>query len=533
MGNQLYDLQKGFKILQPKVISYLRKCFSYSISQNIGDSKKTAEAITNIIPHAFGEHNGCGNWCKFKLDPKRKHSSLPYGKCLAGLELREALKKVFSKHADNAARLCFKSSTNPNESFNNMVASKAPKYCHYSKSESLDFRIASTVCQKNVGETYVNIVNDEISLSPGKVCRQVSNRRDSIFLKRKERDTTLKAKRRRLQLKSLRNTTTTQKEVREGVTYQSSMCLNSPNDDQLVSIPPLQPRPKTTTKSNERLLTSIMCAFDLETTSLLDSCEIAQISVVTLDEQYVLDTYVLPNGDISSYSSKVTALTKRGSSLFHQGKLVSSVPIREGLVMFSEWLSSLNEEIVLLGHNIKAFDCKHFLRHTKECDLESSFQRIVGYIDTLPLFKSLYPENTTYSQQHLYRNIIGGEYDAHNSLADVKALAKILNLPNVTTDVLCSFSMTSSSVEEYCSFLSEKKSNVESFHILLQEKVLSKGMIDKAASNGLKYEHLHRIFIQDGEVGLRSLLAAECEGGVRVTKSGKILSSLVAYFNSL
>ena len=58
-------------------------------------------------------------------------------------------------------------------------------------------------------------------------------------------------------------------------------------------------------------------------------------------------------------------------------------------------------------------------------------------------------------------------------------------------------------------------------------------MIDKAASNGLKYEHLHRIFIQDGEVGLRSLLAAECEGGVRVTKSGKILSSLVAYFNSL
>ena len=194
--------------------------------------------------------------------------------------------------------------------------------------------------------------------------------------------------------------------------------------------------------SNDKLLTSGMCVFDLETSSLLQSCEIIQISAVTLDDKFVFDIYVLPNDDISFSSSKVTGLTKKGSSVFHHGKLVPSASIRDGLVLFSEWLSSLNKDIILIGHNIKAFYVKHLLRHIKEYDLGSCFQRIVGYIDTLPLLKFLYPANTSYSQQHLYQNIIGGEYDAHNSLADVKALAKILNLPNVTTDTLCRFSLT-------------------------------------------------------------------------------------------
>ena len=82
------------------------------------------------------------------------------------VELREALVKLFALHANNSEKLCFNSSSNSNESFNNMVASETPKNCHHSKSESLDFRIASTVCQKNVGETYLKVVNEEINLSP-------------------------------------------------------------------------------------------------------------------------------------------------------------------------------------------------------------------------------------------------------------------------------------------------------------------------------------------------------------------------------
>ena len=73
-------------------------------------------------------------------------------------------------------------------SFNNIVASKAPKNCHYSKSESLDFRIASIVCQKNVGETYLKVVNEEMNLSPGKVNMKIGEGIERTgFLKRQRK----------------------------------------------------------------------------------------------------------------------------------------------------------------------------------------------------------------------------------------------------------------------------------------------------------------------------------------------------------
>ena len=77
--------------------------------------------------------------------------------------------------------------------------------------------------------------------------------------------------------------------------------------------------------------------------------------------------------------------------------MVSSVSLVEGLRLFSDWMSTLDKQIVLVGHNIKAFDVKHFKRHVARSGLDFMFDMIVGYIDTLPLFKSLYPEFTSYS----------------------------------------------------------------------------------------------------------------------------------------
>ena len=158
---------------------------------------------------------------------------------------------------------------------------------------------------------------------------------------------------------------------------------------------------------------------------------------------------------------------------------------------------------------------------------------IVGYIDTLPMFKSLYPELTSYSQTSIYSKIIGGKYDAHNAIGDVKALAELLTLPNIDCNILCNFGMKSYWIQQYCTFLSEKKYNTESFHTLLQNKVLSKGMIEKAASSGLRLEHLNVVFTRDGETGLRSLLSENFAGKVRVKKSAKVHSTLVDYFKSL
>ena len=115
---------------------------------NEKDPEKTKSAILNIVPHVFGEHGNCGPWCKYRTDPSHQHKFLPYKRCLSGTDLRSALEKVFFKHAANAPRLCFNSSSNANESFNTIIASKARRSCHFSKSESFDFRLASAVCQK-------------------------------------------------------------------------------------------------------------------------------------------------------------------------------------------------------------------------------------------------------------------------------------------------------------------------------------------------------------------------------------------------
>ena len=498
VANDLYDLQKTFKILQTKVIRYLTdKCFSYAISQNVGDPKGTENAISNITPHVFGKHDGCGDWCRKKNVVSPKYKYLPYGKPLVGEELRDALSKVFAKHAKNAERLCFKVSSNSNESFNRSVAVKAPKSHHFSKSESLNFRVASAVCQKYLGEKYVNVVNTDMSVSPSKAVGKGANSRDKAMIRKKEKASTIAGKKRRRELRILRNSTMAQREVREGVTYQSSICLTNSNDIDFVSIPAPTCLPEIQRIPSSALSSSVLCLFDLETTSLNDTCDLVQLSAKVIGSDCEFNCYILPDVPISGAASRITGLTKNGNSLFSRGKMVSSVSLVEGLVFFSDWLSAINNQIVLLGHNIKSFDIKHFKRHVARHGLDSKFHMIVGYIDTLPLFKSLYPGLTSYSQPVMYAKLIGGKYEAHNAIGDVKALGELLALQNIDVDTLSNFSMTSSWIQKYCSFLAEKKRNIESFHAVLLNNVLSKGMVEKAASSGLRLDHLKVVFTRD------------------------------------
>ena len=533
IANDLYTLQKRFKILQPKIINYLTDCFSYAISQNLKDPKGTEKALLNITPHVFGNHNDCGVWCKKKTNPNLRYNSLPYGKPLEGLVLKEAIGNIFSKHAKNSSRLCFKSSSNANESFNRSVAAKAPKSHHFSKSESLSYRIASAVCQKNIGEGYLNLVNNDLSLSPGKVIEKGAVSRNNAFLQKKERQKTKTGKKRRRELRSLRSSTIAQREIREGLTYQSSVSLHTINDIDLISIPAPSPLPELQPLSLSSFSSSSLCVFDLETTSLSATCDIVQIAAQALDGNSLFNCYILPIAPISASSSKVTGLTKQGNNVFCHGKIVPSVSITEGLELFSNWLSSLNKRVILIGHNIKSFDIRHLRRHVTSHEMQSKFDIVTGYVDTLPLFKSLYPKLISYSQPSLYSKLIGGEYNAHNAFSDVTALSELLTAININSNILCNFSMNSSSMEEYLNFQYKKQINSESFQVLLQNKVLSKGMIEKASGSGLKLEHFHIVFTRDGEIGLRSLLSETFNGKVRVTRSVKIHSSLINYFKSL
>jgi hypothetical protein len=51
-----------------------------------------------------------------------------------------------------------------------MIASKAPKRCHYSSTSSLQNRVSCVVAEKILGSTYVTQVNKSSGISLGKFC---------------------------------------------------------------------------------------------------------------------------------------------------------------------------------------------------------------------------------------------------------------------------------------------------------------------------------------------------------------------------
>lgn len=99
-------------------------------------------SLYNIFIHIF-------RFVKQPESYRPKH--LPYGKYLPGEQLLEDLQKLHDYFINNAERLLKMGSTQGNESFNNIVASKNPKNRFYGGSESTAFRVAAAVSQKTIG----------------------------------------------------------------------------------------------------------------------------------------------------------------------------------------------------------------------------------------------------------------------------------------------------------------------------------------------------------------------------------------------
>lgn len=160
VGNQLYELKKRHKALSPMVISYLQKLYSYTVKQNQGDPEGVANGLRAAVSHAFGKHDNCNvKWCRYSVDPQGyRFKSLPNGKPLSGESMQKDLEALFEKHALQADKLSNIGSTQPNESLNMTIASKAPKTKHFSGSGALSRRIQAGVAQKNMGYRYVSSV---------------------------------------------------------------------------------------------------------------------------------------------------------------------------------------------------------------------------------------------------------------------------------------------------------------------------------------------------------------------------------------
>ena len=155
------------------------------LQQNSGNPDKIAIGLKAIVEHMYGNHSYCQEWCRFLKDPEKyRHRNLPYGKDLTDESLRTALSSVFTNMDTN--KLAFLSSTQANESFNNTVASKAPKARHYSDSSSLQYRLYASVSQKNEGYGYIADVHKDAGLSPGASAKRCGVQLDKQTAQKRE-----------------------------------------------------------------------------------------------------------------------------------------------------------------------------------------------------------------------------------------------------------------------------------------------------------------------------------------------------------
>lgn len=160
LSKDFYKLSQTHKELKTAgVIPYLTRCYMYPISSKCATPEELANKLEVIVPHLYGDHSHChsATWCTYHKSPSTyRYKHLPQGKPLCNEALRDELNETTKRLQKKASELICMGSTQANENFNNIVASKAPKNRSYGNTCSLANRVSAAVLQKNNGFTYVN-----------------------------------------------------------------------------------------------------------------------------------------------------------------------------------------------------------------------------------------------------------------------------------------------------------------------------------------------------------------------------------------
>ena len=264
-------------------------------------------------------------------------------------------------------------------------------------------------------------VTEECNLSPGKYATEYGSQVDSRRKKSYERSMSKAGKRNRLLRKELKYQHEAAREVREGPTYATSIALEDTQED-LEAIPSATIEPDMTPVEQD----TVEIVFDLETTGRGIKPDLIQIAVKNKDEMF--NVYVRPcQGYIPANITDITGISMKDNNMFYKGEKVESCDAKCALASFIDFLP---DQCMLVGHNTHQFDTRIVLLHLKDYGLLEQFQsKVCGFLDTLPLARSLYPERKEaggYKQEALVQNLVKELYDAHNAIGDVSALHKLL-----------------------------------------------------------------------------------------------------------
>ncbi|XP_057335039.1 uncharacterized protein LOC130673844 [Microplitis mediator] len=367
---ELYKLGSTYKELNSPVITHLKKCFNYALDQNRDNSEDAKKALLNIVNHVYDEHNSCGDWCNAKDNPDYIYKNLPRGEPLQNSNLKVALTKCLEKFTHRIARIARGGSSQPNESFNRMVAIKYPKSRHYAESNSYKYRTMAAVCQKNIGATYMTQVFQVAGLEVGYFTHKHSSSRDIIRQKLAQRQNTVSYKRKRCRKKLKKQRKTFHQERKEGISYRSGIFNVSVDEDNA--------------EDENYTADSPLVLIDIESTSFYETADILQIAAKCGTQKFV--KYMFSLQRIDDKASETNGFTIIEGHLWQNGTIVTTTPPLTVAEEFLQFLEACGPKAFLVGHNVIKFDAPRIIRWLINLNLFARFKEIVyGFIDSIPL----------------------------------------------------------------------------------------------------------------------------------------------------
>lgn len=322
---------------------------------------------------------------------------------------------------------------------------------------------------------------------------------------------------------------TAAREIREGPTYCSEIALQTPSG--IGEIPPPLSKPSFQPIENLGIYQHVY--FDLETTGLARSSHITQIAAVCGSDRF--SQYILPKIPITDKATEVTGLRVMDGKMFHDDKEVDAVHLVAAVDALLNFFTKFQSKVVLVGHNVKSFDCHIFLNSLQNCGKTQEIGNCVaGFVDTKQLFKVFDSKVGSFSLENLYKCYVCEPYKAHDALEDVLALQKLVTSVGVdlSDPKYLSSSFTFSNAVDSHSYSLEVRKNLPSLEHLISEKIVSRHVANRIAGSGLCFSFLQLVYNRDSKDGIYNLFSENVKKAPRVTKSLKICSSLNKYFSS-
>lgn len=242
----------------------------------------------------------------------------------------------------------------------------------------------------------------------------------------------------------------------------------------------------------------------------------------------IFNTYVIPKCPISTTAQHITGIVWNGSDMTVHGRPLPALSIGTALLEFCDWLQK-RQNVFLISHNGRKFDfpilVTSFISVGK---LENFFQCTAGLIDSLPLFRKYFPEQTSYKQEDLVSKLLHTSYGAHNATEDVSMLQKLLVFSSLPSKAVLSFSFTPKALYHSVWFNQAKVKNLPSLNVLVYSGVCKNPTAENIAGSGLTLFHLRKIYQRDGEDGLLNTFTVKnTENQPRVTSTKRVLDTLV------